>query len=366
MSEFDPQALVLRLFLRLNKSQFKLGVGEYMAALQALEGGFGPDLDRLEDTLKLLWCHSLAEQSQFEPIWQSETAQLRVRQRRKPPFPGGRPPRTAQPERLPEPQPEMEPSPLPPPPLGQHPEPGIGAVPVQAPSQLAIDEEPSTLQAYYPISRRSMVYNWRYLRRPIADGLQDVLDIAATLQQVTRQGFYLSPVYKRRSRNDARLLLLVDQNGSMTPFHHFTRDLVETAKAEGALEPDHVRAFYFQNVPVGSVYQDPYLTEPVGLKAVLDSCDAGTSVLLVSDAGAARGYRAKDRTRGTIRFLLQLKRYTTLIAWLNPMPKHRWVGNSAEIIANAVPMFQMDNDGLSNAIDVVRGQALHSSYSASL
>lgn len=366
MSEFDPQALVLRLFLRLNKSQFKLGVGEYMAALQAVAGGFGEDLDTLEDTLKLLWCHSLGEQSQFEPIWQSETAQLRVRQRRKPPFPGGRPLRTAQPERLPTPRPEPEPPPPPTTPLGQRPEPGIGVLPVQAPSRLAIDEEPSTLQAYYPISRRSMVYNWRYLRRPIADGPQDVLDIAATLQQVTCQGFYLSPVYKRRSRNDARLLLLVDQNGSMTPFHHFTRDLVETAKAEGALEPDNVRAFYFQNVPVGSLYQDPYLTEPVGLKAVLDSCDAGTSVLLVSDAGAARGYRAKDRIRGTIRFLTQLKRYTTLIAWLNPMPKHRWVGNSAEIIANAVPMFQMDNDGLSNAIDVVRGQALNSSYSASL
>jgi hypothetical protein len=85
-----------------------------------------------------------------------------------------------------------------------------------------------------------------------------------------------------------------------------------------------------------------------------------------SDAGAARGYRAKERSRGTIRFLAQLRRYTTLIAWLNPMPKHRWVGNSAEIIAHSVPMFQMDNDGLSNAIDVVRGQVLHSPYSASL
>lgn len=364
MSEFDPQSLVLRLFLRLNKSQFKLGVGEYMAALQAVEGGFGHDLDTLEDTLKLLWCHSLREQSQFESIWQSETADLRVCQRRKPPFPGGRQPNPAKPERQPASLPD--PDPLPPPPLGQRPEPGIGALPVQAPSRLVIDEEPSTLQAYYPISRRSMVYNWRYLRRPIADGPQDVLDIAATLQQVTRQGFYLSPVYRRRSRNDARLLLLVDQNGSMMPFHHFTRDLVETAKAEGALAPDNVRAFYFQNVPVGTVYQDPYLTEPMGLRAVLDSCDAGTSVLLVSDAGAARGYRTKDRIRSTIRFLAQLKRYTTLIAWLNPMPKQRWVGNSAEIIANAVPMFQMDNDGLSNAIDVVRGQALHSSYSASL
>ena len=47
MSNVDHQALVLRLFLRLNRSQFKLGLGEYMAALQALGGGFGDDLDGL-------------------------------------------------------------------------------------------------------------------------------------------------------------------------------------------------------------------------------------------------------------------------------------------------------------------------------
>jgi len=366
MSNVDHQALVLRLFLRLNRSQFKLGLGEYMAALQALEGGFGDDLDGLEDTLKLLWCHSLEEYSQFEPLWQAEKAQLITPAPRKPPFPGGQPPRLTQPEPFLEPLPEPEPPPPRVAPLDQRPEPGLGAVPIQAPSRLITPEEPSALQAYYPISRRSMVYNWRYLRRPVPDGPQDVLDIAATVQQVARQGFYLSPVYKRRDRNNARLLLLVDQNGSMTPFHHFTRDLVETAKDEGSLEPDHVMAFYFQNVPAGTVYQDTYLTNPVELRAVLDSCDAGTSVLLVSDAGAARGYRAKERSRGTIRFLAQLRRYTTLIAWLNPMPKHRWVGNSAEIIAHSVPMFQMDNDGLSNAIDVVRGQVLHSPYSASL
>lgn len=364
MNDWDQ--LVQRLFLRLNQSQFKLGLGEYMAALEAVEGGFGQSLEELEDTLKLLWCHSLAEQSQFEPIWQVETAQIRTRQRRKPPFPGGRKTGRFPPQSPPAATPKPEVATPQPPPLDSAPEPGVGALPLQAPNRLGIDEEPLTLQAYYPISRRSMVYNWRYLRRPIADGPQDVLDIAATVEQVTRQGFYLAPVYRRRSRNHARLLLLVDQNGSMTPFHHFTRDLVETARDEGALDPDKVSAFYFQNVPVGSLYRDTYLTKPEGLRAVLDTCDGGTSVLIVSDAGAGRGYRTKDRIRGSIRFLTQLRRYTTLIAWLNPMPERRWVGSSADIIANAVPMFQMDNEGLSNAIDVVRGQPLTYLYSSSL
>lgn len=363
MSDFNPQDYVLRAFLELRKG-FKLGVSEYRAALDAVAGGFGDDSEALAATLKLLWCHSLGEQSHFDPTWQSIQAQVKAQKRRKPPFPGTK---KTQPLAQESPQTMREPA-TPPPQTSlpeKRPEPELSALPVQAPSLLMGNEERSNPQAYYPISRRSMVYNWRYLRRPIADGPCDVLDIKATIQQVTRQGFYIAPVYVRRERNAARLLLLIDQNGSMTPFHHFTRDLVETAQQESTLDPENVRAFYFQNVPTVTVYHDPYLTEPLPLSAVLSQCDQETSVLIVSDAGAARGYRIRERVRGTARFLYQLKRYTSLIAWLNLMSAKRWVGSSAEIIANAVDMFQADNDGLSNAIDVVRGQPLKHFYSSS-
>jgi hypothetical protein len=241
----------------------------------------------------------------------------------------------------------------------------MGSVPVQAPDFLSGDEYDVPLQTYYPISRRSLVYNWRYLRRPVANGPRDVIDIEATIQQVGRQGFYLTPVCRRRERNEARLLLLIDQNGSMTPFHHFTRDIVDTAQRESSLNPENVGAYYFQNVPTGSVYKDVYLTEPVTVTDALGTCDSSTSVLIISDGGAARGYRDRARVRSTARFLYLLKQYTSLIAWLNPMPEDRWMGSSAEIIANSVRMFQMDNQGLSNAIDEVRGQPLkHSNWAS--
>lgn len=368
MSAFDPQELVLQTFLQLRGSHLKLGIGEYKAAVQAIAGGFCDDLESLEDSLKLLWCHSLRDQSQFDSVWQSVQAQVEARRRRKPPFPGFHRAHTnpqaslenlvqeQEEQRLPNPEIQRE----------KRPEPEIGALPVQAPTLFMEEEDPTTLQAYYPLSRRSLVYNWRYLRRLVADGPRVILNVQATIQQVTRQGFYLAPVYGRRERNDARLLLLIDQNGSMTPFHHFTRDLVETAQQDSGLDPDNVRVFYFQNVPAGSVFKDAYLTQPLPMADALADCDGRTSVLMVSDAGAARGYRMRDRVRGTTRFLHQLKRYTSLLAWLNPMPQTRWIGSSAEIIAHSVPMFQMDNEGLSNAIDVVRGQPLKHSYSASL
>lgn len=359
MTEFEAQEVVLRLFLRLRRS-LKLGVSEYIVACKvAGEADFAADAASLEDTLKLLWCHAWIDHSQFDPAWQSVLAQVQAHRRRRPPFPGRQsiappPPRSLTPP--PQPQPPIANQPTPQP--AHRPQPELKALPVQAPRLFMPEEEMATLQAYYPISWRSLVYNWRYLRRPVADGPRTVLDIEATVQQATRQGFYLAPVYRRKSRNAAKLLLLIDQNGSMTPFHHFTRDLVETAKTASSLDSANVDVVYFQNVPVGSVFRDPYLTKPVLLAEVMATCDESTSVLVVSDGGAARGYRQKARVRGSIRFLQQLKRRTALLAWLNPMPEGRWEGSSAEVIAQCVPMFQMDNEGLSNAIDVVRGQPL--------
>jgi hypothetical protein len=364
MNSFNPQNLITLAFIGLRQKGFQLGVGELLTARQAVEGGFGEDPKALTETLKILWCHSPSEQSQFDPIWESVLLSS-----------------TPKPtENIPKKEPKLEPfhqereeerQEISSPPsqetvTGIKPESEVAYLPVRAPFTPVENEDTSALQAYYPINRRSMVYNWRYLRRLVADGSLDVVDIEATIEQATHQGFYLAPVYRRREQNHAHLLLLIDQNGSMNPFHRFTRDLAETARYESSLQPEKVNVFYFHNVPATSVYQDIYLTEPIALQTVLANCDSQTSLLIVSDAGAARGYRELTRIRETTGFLSTLKRYISLIAWLNPMPEERWIGSSAEIIAHLVPMYQMDNSGLSNAIDILRGQPLqhlHSPFS---
>lgn len=356
MSDFHPQKLLNLAFIHLRQNGFQqLGVGEFLAAETAIIGGFGENPAAFKETLKILWCHSLSQQNLFDLIWESlpiistpkQSENKKLEQKIKPKNQLEQieatpeispPPQETIPEKQPEPEPKLE------------------ALPVRAPFIPMEMEDNFTLQTYYPLSRRSMAYGWRHLRRLVADGRLDVLDINSTIKQATRQGFYLAPVYRKREQNKAHLLLLVDQNGSMTPFHRFSRDLVETALYESSLQPENVNVFYFQNVPVNSVYQDVYLTEPIALNAVLSKCDNETSILIVSDAGAARGYRTLNRIRATSRFLFKSQEYTSLIAWLNPMPEKRWFGSSAEIIANLINMYPMDKNGFSNAIDIVRGQ----------
>ena len=53
-------------------------------------------------------------------------------------------------------------------------------------------------------------------------------------------------------QNHAHLLLIIDQEGSMTPFHPFVRDIVNTVQ-ESSIK---VETFYFHNTPVEYLYQD--------------------------------------------------------------------------------------------------------------
>ncbi len=199
-----------------------------------------------------------------------------------------------------------------------------------------------------------MAYGWRYLRRPVADGPATVLDVAATVEQAARAGVFLRPVYRRRERNRAHLLLLIDQEGSMMPMHRWTRQLVETARDESRLGA--VDVAYFYNIPGEYLYHDPHLTQPVRRQAVLAGCDRNTCVVIASDAGAARGYRRLERVRALAAVLLEIRDYTQAVVWLNPLPRDRWPGSSAQILARLVRMEPLNEEGLTAAIAYLQTQ----------
>jgi uncharacterized protein len=351
MSEFNPRPLLNRLFYRLRRDGFSLGVSEYLVALEAIVGGWGTqDANALKKLLRSLWCHSLAQQDHLEVIFRSisaEELQKEVKSK-------GSPSESSEfSSSSPNPAPLSLGEQIPAVRESLTPAPELSLLPVKSPINLLEQQtEDRDFRAYYPISRRYMVYSWRYLRRMVADGREDVLDVAATITEVCEQGFFLEPKYCRRSRNTADLLLLLDQEGSMIPFHRFTRDLVETAQYESNIQ--QLRVGYFHNLPAKYIYQDPYLTEKVLFESILAAGDGNTSVLIVSDGGAARGDRRSERFSATAEVLWQIKQHTKLIAWLNPMPPERWQGTTAQFITHLVPMYPLDPHGLNQAIAQIR------------
>ncbi|MFS0514489.1 VWA domain-containing protein [Nostoc sp. UIC 10607] len=209
---------------------------------------------------------------------------------------------------------------------------------------------------YLPITQRQMKQMWRHLRRMIREGVPTELDVEATIKQIGHQGTFLKPVIVPRRVNRTQLLLLIDQDGSMIPFHSLSQRLVETALRGGRLGRSNI--YYFHNCPVEYLYQDPNHQQAELIENVLVQLrQERTVVLIFSDAGAARGGFNPERIDLTGAFVKQLKQYVRYIAWLNPMPRSRWLGTTAGEIAHLIPMYEVNRRGMQNAIDVLRGRS---------
>ncbi|WP_335111385.1 hypothetical protein [Nostoc sp.] len=207
---------------------------------------------------------------------------------------------------------------------------------------------------YFPVTERQMKQIWRYLRRPVREGAATELDVEATINQIGRQGLWSQPVLVPRRVNRAEMLLLIDQDGSMMPFHTLSHRLAATALRGGRLGKAGI--YYFHNCPIDYLYHDPHHQQAVLFSHIVTHvCSERTAVLIFSDAGAARGGFSEERYRLTEAFLESLKQRVRYISWLNPMPRKRWLGTTAGEISLLVPMFEVSRRGLQDAIGVLRG-----------
>lgn len=341
---------LISLFQRARQNAGELGVRELLdAARLAEDRAMTPDAETLRCHLRLLWCRSDAEKAQFDALW----AEMPIEQPERAPVESPAAPFEARPVEPASPSAPRAASEIPPSASNW------SALPVHAP-QCAHENAPGDeLRSSRPVSRRQMLHGWRRVRRMHSDGALTVFDLSATIERVARQGVFTNFAYRRQQRNHARLLLMIDQNGSMTPMHRFSRDLAATAARHAASAHTVVDIVYFHNIPNQYLYRDPHLTQPISrddLNDLCARCDRDTGILIVSDAGAARGFRHLPRLQETINALVFLRQYTTLIAWLNPMPQARWANSTAQMLAALAPMYPLNRDGFSRALDVARGQ----------
>ena len=203
------------------------------------------------------------------------------------------------------------------------------------------------------IKPRDLTVLWRRYRRGTRGGPRTELDIDATVEERCRRGLLLRPACRPRRSNAARLLILADTSPSMDPWRPFLASLAESlpfgrlARAETG---------YFSNLPRRQLYARPDLRDPQPLGDVLRRFN-GAGLLIVSDAGSARGYLNRRRANQTADLLDELLTHCPAIVWLNPMPRARWAGTTSEHIAanTRVPMLPLDATHLLRAIDILRG-----------
>jgi uncharacterized protein len=216
--------------------------------------------------------------------------------------------------------------------------------------------KPSGLKdEYFPITAQQMQQEWYSLRHSTREGQRLELDIAATIEETKRRGKFFHPIQKPRSVKSANLVLLIDQRGSMQPFHVLSRLLVETALKAGCLKSSS--CYYFNNYPRNVLYGDPQFITESPIEEVMRYFNPNRTVVLIfSDAGAARGNFVERRVLKTWEFLEKLKQHSKAVSWLNPVPQKNWSGTTAEAILNTkvVQMFVADLYGFRQAIEVLQ------------
>lgn len=347
---------LLELFTQLREAGLTLGIDEYKLLLQALQQGFGTrDRLSLKRLCQAVWVKSVADRRlfdyYFDRIWEREEEEEDIRDRSQD---GNRITETQKNNNIESPVSEKVPS--------------SKNVPTEW--TLNIDDEveddevgKSALQnnsrflltrEYFPVTERQMKQSWRYLRRATRERAPIELDVEATINKIGRQGMLLELVMVPRRVNRAELMLLIDRDGSMVPFHALSQRLAETALRGGRLGSADI--YYFHDCPIEYLYRDRHHQEAEAISSILDGISERTAVLIFSDGGAARGGHSPDRVELTEIFLEQIKTKVRYIAWLNPMPKSRWEGTTAGEIARMVPMFAVSRSGLQSAINVLRGR----------
>lgn len=201
---------------------------------------------------------------------------------------------------------------------------------------------------YLTVSPRFIEQTIRSLRYKVKGTGKPVIDVEATIKDVGSKGFFDNWLLTEEEDYVTRWTLLFDREGSMVAFHAL-QDALANAAVKGTMKNEG-DLFYFRNVARDFLYTNEHRTRSVPFAKIVNG--PVRNIIIVSDAGAARGTFNEDRIKNTYTMMYHLRKHR--VAWLNPMPKERWVNSSATIISEFVNMFEPGNDHSDDLGNIVR------------
>jgi uncharacterized protein len=331
---------MLDLFLQLQTAGMKLTIEHYELLRQSLSAGFGlSDWEELRDTCRLLWVKPSVNYDaeifdrvfdRYQQYYQQQLDRLQERERAKmqqkttPAIELGRLP-SIPPRKSIKPETEAKSASS----SGVEPTGRVGADAVQYGHSLTPPHRPE-FDVQVPISAAVFRQTWLNLRRSIPDRRLSELDVAATIDRIGREGFFCDLVNRPVSQKKADLLLLIDDSNPMRPFVPVIQPLIQTV-LQRRIAPGSI--YRFNLYPTNYLY--PWFQPLRGLplaQVIGRSNKQRTVAIIVSDAGAASPIYDEDRVVETGNFLARLLPAVREILWVNPLPRERWVGTTAEPI----------------------------------
>ena len=201
------------------------------------------------------------------------------------------------------------------------------------------------------------------MKRLDKDDGPEELQLDDTIDHSARNGGEIELVFGPPRRNRIKLLLLMDVGGSMDPYTHLCERLFSAAHAANHFKKFEYR--FFHNCVYERLYTDMQHWKGEPTTEVLKNLDHTWSAVFVGDAwmapselthlgGAISFQPPQFRSPGWRGSGAFAQRVPNSI-WLNPEPRSRWNGATIRMIRRLFPMYELTIDGLTEAVDVLRG-----------
>ena len=210
------------------------------------------------------------------------------------------------------------------------------------------------------IDTRAFAVALKKLRRLSRHEGRPELDVEASVDETCRNAGELELVFRPPRENQARVLLLMDVGGSMTPYAR----LVETlfSAASGLNHWRKFEAYEFHNCVYDHLYKQMWRGEEVATNDILAERPKDTFLILVGDASMAPSeltqrwgaidYYERNESPGLV-WLHRLRSRFERAVWVNPMPEGWWNGWTTRAIARLFPMVPLTVQGLDDAVDIL-------------
>jgi uncharacterized protein with von Willebrand factor type A (vWA) domain len=194
-------------------------------------------------------------------------------------------------------------------------------------------------------------------------GEQEELDLDETVDKTCKNAGEIDLVYRKKRKNNVKVLLMMDSGGSMEPFAGLVSRLFSAAHQASHFKD--FKYYYFHNCPYQDVYSNIYMEKKVATNWILTNLDKDYRLIMVGDAAMAPWELSErdgaiyfydhNETPGLV-WLRRLRERFPHSIWLNPDFNPYYGAITRNLIKDIFPMFFLSLEGLELGIQELVGR----------
>lgn len=214
------------------------------------------------------------------------------------------------------------------------------------------------------LDTRQMRIALSHLRSLLPIGPEEKLNLDRTIDETCRNGGEIELIWETKEKKSAKVMLLMDVGGSMTPY----ASMVERLFSAASSQISRFRHYYFHNCVYQDIWTDIERSEPTSTAELLKQEDDNYKLIIVGDAemapseltwkNGAIDYWYYNDTPGMV-WLQRIRDKFRDSIWLNPLPARSWgYVHTIHFIQQIFPMFELTLEGIDEGVKfLMRGRA---------